>query len=141
MCIHAPSSSISGKIFIWTINWQDNKSKAQETHSVRHIYVMTGANPNTEWLQGGVALDDKGFILTGSTLTKPLLRKARWPLRRDTYVMETTILGVFAAGDVRSGSVKRVAAGVSEGALAVSCLHRLLEANQDRLNVFNDRAR
>lgn len=91
-----------------------------------HVYLMTGASPNTEWLQGCLALDDKGFVLTGSDLTDEHLTKAAWPLPRKPRLLETTIPRVFAAGDVRSGSVKRVASGVGEGALAITFVHQAL---------------
>jgi thioredoxin reductase (NADPH) len=92
----------------------------------RHVYLMTGASPNTGWLKGCLALDDKGFILTGPDLTDEHLKNAGWPLPRRPRLLETTIPGVFAAGDVRSGSVKRVASGVGEGALAITFVHQEL---------------
>ena len=94
----------------------------------RHVYLMTGASPNTEWLRNCVSLDDKGFILTGPNLTDHHLKDAGWPLSRKPYLLETSIPGVFAAGDVRAGSVKRVAAGVGEGALAITFVHQELSA-------------
>lgn len=94
----------------------------------RHVYLMTGASPNTEWLRNCVCLDEKGFVLTGPNLTDHHLKDARWPLSRKPYLFETSIPGVFAAGDVRSGSVKRVASGVGEGALVVTFVHQALGA-------------
>jgi thioredoxin reductase (NADPH) len=116
---------LEGEAHLERVTWKNSQSNVEETHPIRQVFLMTGANPNTEWLRGDVALDEKGFILTGSALTKRRLKKARWPLGRRPYEMETSLPGVFAAGDVRSGSVKRVAAGVGEGALAVACVHRL----------------
>jgi thioredoxin reductase (NADPH) len=89
---------------------------------------MTGASRNTEWLRNCVCLDDKGFVLTGPNLTDQQLKDTRWPLSRRPYLFETNIPGVFAAGDVRAGSVKRVASGVGEGALAITFVHQALSA-------------
>jgi thioredoxin reductase (NADPH) len=88
---------------------------------------MMGAVPNTKWLEGCVALDDKGFIKTGSDLTPHDLDAARWPLPRPPYSLETSLPGVFAVGDVRSGSIKRVASAVGEGSIVVSFVHRVLQ--------------
>lgn len=105
---------------------RDNKTGKTQKHPFRHVYLMTGASPNTEWLQNCVCLDDKGFVLTGASLTDHQLKEAGWPLARKPYLLETSIPGVFAAGDVRAGSVKRVAAGVGEGALAITFVHQAL---------------
>jgi thioredoxin reductase (NADPH) len=89
---------------------------------------MAGAVPNTRWLEGCVALDDKGFIKTGGDLIPEDL--VRWPLSRPPYLLETSLPGVFAIGDVRSGNLKRVASAVGEGSIAVALAHRVLrEAN------------
>jgi thioredoxin reductase (NADPH) len=86
---------------------------------------MAGASPRTDWLRNCVALDDKGFILTGrdidSASDKPV-----WPLGRPPHMLETSLPGVFAVGDVRSGNVKRVASAVGEGSIAIHLVHRVL---------------
>jgi thioredoxin reductase (NADPH) len=87
---------------------------------------MTGATPNTAWLEGCVALDDKGFIRTGSDLRAEDLSAAGWLLPRPPHLLETSLPGVFAVGDIRSGSVKRVAAAVGEGSICVQFVHRAL---------------
>ena len=89
---------------------------------------MTGASPNTNWLRGRRALDDKGFILTGRDLPLALEpdQNPLWPLSRPPQMLESSLPGVFAIGDVRAGSVKRVAAAVGEGATSVSMVHRAL---------------
>ena len=87
---------------------------------------MTGAVPNTSWLDGCIALDAKQFVKTGPDLSKDELASAHWPLTRDPHLLETTLPGVFAVGDVRSGSVKRVASAVGEGSVAISFVHRTL---------------
>ena len=93
---------------------------------IRNAYLMTGASPNTTWLRGCVALDDKGFVLTGVALTPEHLQAANWPHTRKPYLLETSIPGVFAVGDVRANSVKRVASGVGEGSLAINFVHKAL---------------
>ena len=90
-------------------------------------FLMTGAAPNTSWLDGCVVLDDKGFIKTGTDLSPENLSTARWPLARPPYLLETSLPGVFAVGDVRSGSIKRVASAVGEGSIAISFIHKVLQ--------------
>ena len=94
----------------------------------RHVFIMTDASPNTDWLQGRVALDEKGFVLTGRDL--PLAidpdRNPPWPLLRPPLMLESSLPGVFAVGDVRAGSVKRVASAVGEGATSVTMVHQAL---------------
>jgi thioredoxin reductase (NADPH) len=97
-----------------------------ETHDISHAFLMTGAVPNTQWLNGCVALDDKGFIRTGPDLSKDDLTVAQWSLARSPYFLETSIPAVFAVGDVRAGNLKRVASAVGEGSNAVSFVHRVL---------------
>ncbi|MBV8729032.1 MAG: FAD-dependent oxidoreductase [Acidobacteriia bacterium] len=117
---------LQGENHLESIAWRNNKTGETEDQPIRHVYLMTGASPNTDWLKGCVALDGKGFILTGSDLTPDMLQEHGWPLSRTPYLLETSIPGVFAAGDVRSGSVKRVASGVGEGALAISFVHQIM---------------
>jgi thioredoxin reductase (NADPH) len=95
---------------------------AETVEEVDACFVFIGALPRTDWLAGVVARDERGFILAG-----PDAQGAGWPLKRDPYLLETTVPGVFVAGDVRSESVKRVASAVGEGAMAVTLVHRYLE--------------
>jgi thioredoxin reductase (NADPH) len=90
------------------------------------MFVMTGASPSTAWLNGCVALDSKGFIKTGSDLSPEDLAAAKWPLTRPPHLLETSLPGVFAVGDVRGGNIKRVASAVGEGSIAVAFVHRTL---------------
>ncbi len=107
------------------VRWRDG-SGAVTSQDIKHVFLMTGADANTGWLNGRVALDAKGFIKTGRDLTKGDLAAARWPADRSPYLLETSLPGVFAVGDVRCGSVKRVASAVGEGSIAVSFVHRTL---------------
>jgi thioredoxin reductase (NADPH) len=110
------------------VSWTNKKTGQMRSVQIHHLFIMTGASPNTEWLRGSVALDEKGFILTGRDL--PLAidpdRNPTWPLSRPPYLLESSLPGVFAIGDVRAGSVKRVASAVGEGACSVSLVHRAL---------------
>lgn len=104
----------------------------EERRSARHVFVMTGAEPNTRWLAGCVVLDAKGFIKTGPDLSADDLAAAKWPLDRPPYLLETSLPGVFAVGDVRSGNMKRVASAVGEGSSAVAFVHRVLPTKAGR---------
>lgn len=88
---------------------------------------MTGADPNTSWLNGYLALDDKGFIKTGPDLASENLSATGWLLTRQPYLLETSLPGVVAVGDVRGGSIKRVASAVGEGSIAISFVHKVLQ--------------
>jgi thioredoxin reductase (NADPH) len=90
------------------------------------VFVMTGAVPATQWVDGCIVLDSKGFILTGADLARDTLAQARWPRNRAPYLLETSLPGVFAVGDVRAGNIKRVASAVGEGSIAISFVHRVL---------------
>ncbi|WP_431952766.1 FAD-dependent oxidoreductase [Actinacidiphila sp. bgisy167] len=107
---------------------RDAKSGDVSTVDASFLFVFIGAEPRTDWLEGVVARDRRGFVLTGPDLMAGGKRPAGWPLPRDPYHLEASVPGVFAAGDVRAESVKRVASAVGEGAMAVSLVHRYLEA-------------
>jgi len=108
------------------VRWKNNHTGAQEERAIPHVFMMTGAAPFTSWLDGCLALDAKGFVKTGADLTADDLATAHWPLSRPPYLFETSLQGVFAVGDVRGGSVKRVASAVGEGSIAISFVHRVL---------------
>jgi thioredoxin reductase (NADPH) len=110
------------------ITWTDKATGESSTHDIRHVFIMTGASPRTEWLKGCLAMDSKGFILTGRDLELPVEIAAPipWPLARAPLMLEASLPRVFAVGDVRAGSVKRVASAVGEGAIAISLVHRAL---------------
>jgi thioredoxin reductase (NADPH) len=108
------------------VQWRDNETGEIEAHDIGHLFIMTGADPNTRWLDGCIALDERGFVKTGADLSTTDLATAKWPLTRTPYLLETSRPGVFAVGDVRSGNVKRVASAVGEGSIAVAFVHQVL---------------
>jgi thioredoxin reductase (NADPH) len=118
--------ALEGTDHLERVLWRDNPSGSVETHAVRHVFIMTGAVPNTDWLKGCVALDAKGFIKTGPELSPHDLAEAHWPLARPPHLLETSLPGVFAVGDVRGGNIKRVASAVGEGSIAVAFVHQVL---------------
>jgi thioredoxin reductase (NADPH) len=108
------------------VTWSGAAEGKPTTVPIRHVFMMTGANPNTGWLESRVALDEKGFVKTGPDLTPADLAASGWPLRRPPLLFETNRPGVFAVGDVRAGSVKRVAAAVGEGSVCIQLVHKVL---------------
>jgi thioredoxin reductase (NADPH) len=108
------------------LRWRDERTGAVETHPIGHLFIMAGAVPNTSWIDGCVILDEKGFVKTGAELSLEDLARAKWPLARAPYLLETSKPGIFAVGDVRSGNVKRVASAVGEGSIAVAFVHQVL---------------
>ena len=118
-------TALEGDLRLERVTWQDGRGKVT-TADIRHVFMMTGANPNTAWLQNCVALDDKGFVRTGPDLDAAALATARWPFARTPLLFETSRPGVFAIGDVRANSVKRVAAAVGEGSVCVQLVHKVL---------------
>ena len=117
--------ALEGNGHLERVRWRDGTG-AVTSQDIKHVFLMTGAEANTGWLNGRVALDAKGFVKTGWDLTQEDLAAAQWPLDRLPYLLETSLPGVFAAGDVRCGNVKRVASAVGEGSIAVSFVHRAL---------------
>jgi thioredoxin reductase (NADPH) len=109
------------------VRWRNNQTGNEEKKNIAHVFVMTGAQPNTGWLNRCVVLDGKGFIKTGPELSQEELIEARWPLTRRPFLLETSLPGVFAAGDVRAGNVKRVASAVGEGSISISFVHQALK--------------
>ena len=118
--------TLEGNGHLERVGWRDNHSERTETHAIRHVFAMTGAVPSTRWLAGCLALDAKGFIKTGPDLSPEDLATARWPLGRTPHLLETSLPGVFAIGDVRARSLKRVASAVGEGSIAIAAVHQVL---------------
>jgi thioredoxin reductase (NADPH) len=121
---HTEIVALEGGEHVESVRWQNNQTGQTEEHKIRHVFVMTGAAPNTGWLDGCIALDSKGFIKTGPDLSQ---ENSRWPLARQPYLLETSLPGIFAVGDVRGGSIKRVASAVGEGSTAISLVHKVLQ--------------
>jgi thioredoxin reductase (NADPH) len=124
---HTEIVGLEGGDHLESVRWQNNQTGQIEEHKIRHIFIMTGADPNTRWLDGCIALDDKGFIKTGPDLSAENLTASRWPLARQPHLLETSLPGVFAVGDVRGGSIKRVASAVGEGSIAISFVHQVIQ--------------
>jgi len=124
--VHTEIVSLEGNGHLERVGWRDNQTGRVETHGIRHVFTMTGAVPSTHWLEGCLTLDDKGFIKTGPDLSPEELATARWPLARAPHLLETSRPGVFAVGDVRAGSLKRVASAVGEGSIAIAAVHQVL---------------
>jgi len=124
--VHTEIVSVEGNGHLERVGWRDNQTGRLETHGIRHVFTMTGAVPSTRWLGGCLALDAKGFIKTGPDLLPEDLATARWPLARAPHLLETSLPGVFAIGDVRAGSLKRVASAVGEGSIAIAAVHQVL---------------
>ncbi len=118
--------ALEGKESLERVSWLDASNGERTTVPIRHVFLMTGANPNTEWLHNCVALDDKGFVKAGPDLLPADLEAAKWPHARAPFLFETSLPGVFAVGDVRAGSVKRVAAAVGEGSVCIQLVHKVL---------------
>jgi len=125
--------ALEGGEHLERVRWRDGSAVREEDHDVRHVFVMAGAVPNTRWLDGCLALDAKGFIKTGQDLSATDLAAAGWPLARAPHLLETSRPGVFAVGDVRSGSTKRVSAAVGEGSIAVTLVHQVLDMKPAQL--------
>jgi thioredoxin reductase (NADPH) len=119
--------ALEGNHHLEFVRWRNSQTGQTEKHNIRHLFVMTGADPNTGWLNGCIVLDAKGFINTGPDLSSENLSAAGWSLKRQPYLLETSLPGVFAAGDVRGGSIKRVASAVGEGSTAISFVHKVIQ--------------
>ena len=118
-------TALEGDQGLERVAWRDGDGR-DTAEPIRHVFMMTGADPNTAWLSDCVALDGKGFIRTGPDLDAAALAAAGWPLARAPLLFETSRPGVFAIGDVRAQSVKRVAAAVGEGGVCIQLVHRVL---------------
>ncbi|HTS24579.1 MAG TPA: FAD-dependent oxidoreductase [Bryobacteraceae bacterium] len=123
---HTSIIAIEGNGRLERMTWRNSRTGATETREIHHLFSMTGANPNTSWLRGCLLLDDKQFIKTGADLHADEIASVNWPLSRSPYLFEASWPGVFAVGDVRASSVKRVASAVGEGSVAVQLVHKVL---------------
>lgn len=117
---------LDGTEHLERVQWRTDGGSI-ESRNIRHVFMMAGANPSTQWLDGCVTLDTQGFVKTGTDLSPEDLALAKWPLSRPPRLLETSRPGVFAVGDVRAGNVKRVASAVGEGSIAISFVHQALQ--------------
>jgi len=124
---HTEIAALEGGNHLERVRWRDNRTGSTGTHAIRHVFLMTGAVPATQWLDGCMVRDAKGFIKTGPELTQDELSAAHWPPGRAPHLLETSLPGVFAVGDVRAGSIKRVASAVGEGSIAIAFVHQVLQ--------------
>jgi thioredoxin reductase (NADPH) len=118
--------ALQGEEQLRQVTWRTAPGNAPETHDIGHVFLMTGASPCTHWLNSCIALDEKGFVRTGSELRPEDLPTGKWAQSRQPEFFETNVAGIFAVGDVRCGSVKRVAAAVGEGSACIQQVHRVL---------------
>jgi thioredoxin reductase (NADPH) len=123
---HTELVALEGDHRLERVRWRNTVTGDEESRDIAHVFMMTGAVPNTGWLDGCVALDKNGFIKTGTDLSQEDLAAGRWPLSRAPHLLETSLPGVFAVGDARGGNIKRVASAVGEGSIAVSFVHKVL---------------
>ncbi len=119
--------ALEGGDHLERVRWRNKQTGEEETRDIRFVFLMTGASPNTSWLRGCLELDEKGFIKTGADLDSEILARANWPLKRAPQLLETSLPGVFAVGDVRAGNVKRVASAVGEGSISIHLVHKALQ--------------
>jgi thioredoxin reductase (NADPH) len=125
-CPNCEIVELDGNGHLERVRWRDRRTDEVITRDVRHVFMMTGAEPNTRWVEHCVVVDDKGFIKTGTDLSQDDLVASEWPLARPPHLLETNHPGVFAVGDVRGGNVKRVASAVGEGSIAIAFVHQVL---------------
>jgi thioredoxin reductase (NADPH) len=118
--------SLQGGKHLEKVQCRSKNDGTETLEDIRHLFVMTGAVPATKWLDKCVVMDDHGFIKTGPDITREELEAAKWPLTRPPHLLETSLPGVFAVGDVRGGNIKRVASAVGEGSIAVAFVHQVL---------------
>jgi thioredoxin reductase (NADPH) len=118
-------TGLKGGAHLEEVQWHDDVRDETSTGPIRHVFFMAGASPRTEWLEDALVLDGKGFIVTGSDLTSTD-EQGGWSLSRPPMFLETSVPGIFAVGDARAGSIKRVASAVGEGSMAVHLVHRYL---------------
>ena len=124
--VRSSITRVDGEESLESVTIKNSDTGEEETAPAAGLFVFIGAQPGTDWLEGIVRRDERGFILAGPDLSGDDERPKGWGLDRDPYLLETSVPGIFVAGDVRHGSVKRVASGVGEGSIAVQFIHQYL---------------
>jgi len=118
---------IEGSDHVEQVVIENRETGETRTERAAAVFVFIGADAKTEWLPESIVRDERGYVCTGRDVTDLLAKvQGQWPLERDPFLLETSLPGVFAAGDVRHGSIKRVAAGVGEGSMAIAFVHQYL---------------
>jgi thioredoxin reductase (NADPH) len=117
---------VKGDTNLEAITLLHNDTKETETVAATSLFIFIGAQPQTNWLDGVIARDERGYILAGADLKQNKERPRGWHLQRDPFLLETSVPGIFVAGDVRHNSIKRVASSVGEGSIAIMFVHRYL---------------
>jgi thioredoxin reductase (NADPH) len=123
---HAEVIGVHGETHLEEISVQCSDTNTVEQVPANSMFIYIGASPRTDWLEGTVARDERGFVLAGPDLLKDGKLPTGWNLDRDPFLLESSLPGVFVVGDVRHGSIKRVASAVGEGAIAVQFIHRYM---------------
>lgn len=123
---HTEIAEVHGEHHLEGVTLRDNRTEAEQTLPASGVFVFIGAAPNTEWLDGVIERDEHGFIPTGPEMVRAT---NAWMLQREPYLLETSVPGVFAVGDVRANAIRRVASAVGEGSIAVQFVHRYLAAS------------
>ena len=126
VCLNCSVTAVHGDSHLEAISVCDSQSGIEKRLNTDALFVFIGADAKTDWLPGTIACDDRGYLLTGLDA----LQSGKWTIKRDPYLLETSVPGVFAAGDVRHGSIKRVASGVGEGSMAIAFVHQYLALDE-----------
>jgi thioredoxin reductase (NADPH) len=125
--LHTEVARVEGDTHLERVTLRDRDDGSEETYDGGGLFIFIGARPHSDFVDGVVLMDKRGFVLTGPDLKIDGAWPAAWPLRRDPYLLETSVPGIFAAGDVRANVIRRVASAVGQGAVAVSLIHKYLE--------------
>lgn len=124
--LNANVVAVEGEEHLESISIKNSETGETETAPASSLFVFIGAAPKTDWLDGVVERDERGFILSGPDLSRNGERPKGWALERDPFLLETNVPGVFVAGDVRHGSIKRCASAVGEGSIAIQFVHQYM---------------
>jgi thioredoxin reductase (NADPH) len=132
--LHTELMSLTGDAHLESVSLRNNQNGYIEKNDIRHVFCMSGGIPSTHWLMGRVACDNNGFIKTGPALSQEELMMAQWPLGRLPHLLETSVPGVFAVGDVRTNGIKRVASAVGDGSISISFVHQVLREEWENMH-------